>query len=937
MNFKKLRNFIALCVILNATLGYAGRDYYQRNRPACGAHATVADLKTVDPRFEPKVNYNQGNFGTCYGFASYYALQYFYNKSNKLPSASEPLSILDVLGKGCRKEWQVDGGRSYSVLHNLRQEELSRVALESYPAKYSTVLQNAKSLKDFHGRPESCGECCEFLNNNILTKPAMGSVDYSKMLKIVSQEQQKGTSDTFPYRVIDELNSGKKVQLPAYNVYRYQSDRSKDHLEKVRALFSDPHNSSPVIMSFCTKEKAPGVCEDDSYHATAITGVRKTCCSGRCTEEWFINNSYGANVSVNQPGGAEHSEHGWHSAEDLAASMATYSSSMGLTYISPCSPKYVPNLPICTNYVHAKDPRGNLINTRDRESRELFEKNKPDPRLQTDWTPFEAAVANGDLDTVNYFLDLNTDVERLTPAGLSPLAIAVDRNDLNITKLLLKAGADPNEKIGNTPSPLQIALLQKNSKTKDILLSHMALQKKPENKFDSGGWTDLTRAARDGDVAGVLGLVTRGVDIDFANSKGWSALNIAAFKGHAEIVKLLLNHQASPNSKSFSGYTPLWAASLVGNTEVSQLLVEAGAELNEQGKDGLTPLNVAAANGKLEIVDFLMARNGVDLNAQDTSGLAPLHHAAHQNYSEVINSLIKGKNIDLDIRTRSGHTPLMLAMLKNNDLIVRKLLKAGADPTLIGYDGQSPWRIAAGKKLESRTIQVLQESIDRIYNRFDHNGETPLSIAAKSGNFENLKSLVKKGASLDFQNSKGKQPLFIAAAEGHEEVVKFLLEQGADPNKKSQNGFTALMVPVLSGNASIVSLLAPKMKKEINSSGADKMTALHHASALGDSKVVQILLDSGASVSEKNVQGLTPLLIAILTGKTEVVKILAESKKSVLNSDTGQSVPLEQAIKKGNIEMVKILLKAGANGKSSEAMAVARRLGNREILDLISQ
>jgi ankyrin repeat protein len=934
MNSKILLPALVLCVIFASPSVNAARDYYQRHRPSCASKVTISDVSTIDPRFESKINYNQYGYGTCYGFASYYALQYLYNKSNNLEDVEESLSVLDVLGKGCRKEWRTDGGWPYAVLHNIRQEDLNKISLGSYPAKYSTLLRHADSLKVYHGRPESCGECCEFLNNNILTKTVTQSLDKQTMLKIIKMEQDSGSSDTFPYRVIDGLNREKRVGLPAYNLYHYQANSKEDHLNKVRDLFSS-ENKAPLIISFCTKEKVQGVCEDDSFHATAITGVRKTCCAGQCSEEWYINNSYGANRSVHQSQGIEQSEHGWHSAADLADSMATYGSSTGLTYILPCSEKYGQNLPICTNYIHSRDPWGHLASTQDLKSRERFEMNKPDIRSRTEWTPFEAAVANGDLNTVNFFLNRNIPMSQLTPAGLSPLALAVERNDLDIMKALLKGGADPNEKVGNSPSPIQVALLQKDSKAKELLLSHVALQKKPENRFDKGGWTDLTRAARDGDHASLISLVARGADIDFTNSNGWTALNLAAFKGHVEIVKLLLSKKANPNSKSFSGYTPLWSASLAGHKDVLKALVEGGSDINELGKDGFSPLNIAANAGHHEIVNFLMDRKGLNLNTRDTSGMSALHHAAHQNHVDVVSSLLRGKDIDLDIRNRSGYTPLMLALIKNNDLVVRKLLKAGADPSLIAYDGQTPWSLALNRKLDHKSLQALQDGIDKIYDKFDINGETSLTHAAKIGQLDDLKSLVKKGVSLDFPNSKGKHALFIAAAEGHEDLVRFLLEQGADPNKKSQNGFNSLMVPVLSGKAAIVRLLAPKMKKEIDGSGADGMTALHHASALGLHEIVQTLLDSGASVSQKNSQGLTPLTVAILTGKTEVVKVLANSKNSILNSDSGRSIPLEQAVKRGNIEMVKILLKAGANAKSPEVMASAKEFGNREILDLI--
>lgn len=60
--------------------------------------------------------------------------------------------------------------------------------------------------------------------------------------------------------------------------------------------------------------------------------------------------------------------------------------------------------------------------------------------------------------------------------------------------------------------------------------------------------------------------------------------------------------------------------------------------------------------------------------------------------------------------------------------------------------------------------------------------QTPLHIAARLGNVDNVVLLLQHGASPDATTKDLYTPLHIAAKEGHEEVVAALLEHGASQN-----------------------------------------------------------------------------------------------------------------------------------------------------------
>ena len=80
-------------------------------------------------------------------------------------------------------------------------------------------------------------------------------------------------------------------------------------------------------------------------------------------------------------------------------------------------------------------------------------------------------------------------------------------------------------------------------------------------------------------------------------------------------------------------------------------------------------------------------------------------------------------------------------------------------------------------------------------NLLDREGYTPLGYAARTGDLEIVKLLVKTGASVDVaENPGGWTPLLQATDQHHADVVRFLLEHGANPNIKTRLGKTPLRV-----------------------------------------------------------------------------------------------------------------------------------------------
>ena len=72
---------------------------------------------------------------------------------------------------------------------------------------------------------------------------------------------------------------------------------------------------------------------------------------------------------------------------------------------------------------------------------------------------------------------------------------------------------------------------------------------------------------------------------------------------------------------------------------------------------------------------------------------------------------------------------------------------------------------------------------------FSQEQQTPLHIAARMGNVDNVLLLLQHGADPEAVTKDGYTPLHIAAKEGHEEVIGVLIDQSAAPNSVTKVKF----------------------------------------------------------------------------------------------------------------------------------------------------
>jgi ankyrin repeat protein len=238
------------------------------------------------------------------------------------------------------------------------------------------------------------------------------------------------------------------------------------------------------------------------------------------------------------------------------------------------------------------------------------------------WTPLLTAVNNRNYVLAALLVARGANVNLANKGGWTPLYLATDNRNieggdypvptpdldhLEIIRLLLEQGADPNVRVRD------------NTLTRTIFTMQW---------FFEDGATAFVRASQSSDTELMTLLLEHGADPTIPTANGDTALTAAGGIGWVEgvtyersaqenlaAVRMLLDLGLDPNTANNDGRTPLMGAALKGRNDVVQLLVDRGARLEtrDRGSRDTDKLGSAAAGHTWQALDYAegLVRAGV--------------------------------------------------------------------------------------------------------------------------------------------------------------------------------------------------------------------------------------------------------------------------------------------------------------------------------------
>ena len=516
---------------------------------------------------------------------------------------------------------------------------------------------------------------------------------------------------------------------------------------------------------------------------------------------------------------------------------------------------------------------------------------------------------------------IEIDVQEST-YGLTALMYACEKGHAEAVRTLLDFGASVNILSFRGSSPMFEAISGGYTDVIELLIEkeELDINATYQNELHM---TALMVAADKGALELVRCLLQRpDIEVNQKDIRGATALILAVEKGCDSIVSLLLEYgKIEVDASKDHGVPALMIAAREGFDGIVGQLLEHGADASIlSGPYGFAAITSAVIGGHLSVVKTMVS-HGADLYVLDKRGRSLLHHASIEGHSEIVQYL-NGEGLTPDTQCNRGGTALHYAARGPRLNLVRMLLELGANASIMDQAGGTPLGVAwhNGQTKIARAIQGQAQSSDFEQEIPPEIASTlPMWSLAKLGKLDLVASKVSNATDLETKDPyTNDSAVHLAAAYHNNDILEMLLDVKASPDCQNDDGRTPLHLAILGENPRAVSLLLQHKarvdtsdmfglnpvqsasQKTLDSGRSDFTTAIWLMDAglrtskdskfrlrknfikplffaavkAGNANVLEYLIDKGANVIDKDMDGYTAFQLAEKAGFDDITETL---------------------------------------------------------------
>eukprot|EP01041_Mallomonas_annulata_P002200 gene2200-4279_t len=444
----------------------------------------------------------------------------------------------------------------------------------------------------------------------------------------------------------------------------------------------------------------------------------------------------------------------------------------------------------------------------------------------------------------------------------------------------------------------EFALLKEYSMTGDVDAVINIVKQGDPNMENKNGSTVMHFASASGNLKLCRRLLECGVLPNKANNLGLTPFHCSCINGHLALVKWFYQQTTlNLSDMTADGRTALHHACYNGHVNIVEWLLKSGADMNVLNLDELTPFHDACYGGHIPVVAFLV-NYGLSVMTTNYAGVTPLHVACDQGHLELVQWLIaEGAHIDTPDEYR--RTPFLNACLYGHLRIAQWLVDQGVDIHAVGAISDR-LNTALHLACQNGHVEVAKWLCERglDMNTFNEHNETPLQFAMAGRHYDLSRWLIAKRYSYldDAMDSNEYPEIAEALADNDNSKVIYLLEKVCTESLtvKYMKDAVPLHFLCAAGKLDLVQYYLRLNKFKVNAKTSTGITPLHCAAVKGHVNILIFLLQYGADVELRDVEGNTPFILALYMQRSEVCQMLFTEQTKVPLPDPDQVPPAAQ-------------------------------------------